>query len=236
MKLRKKAAVAVAVGAMAALGVSLVTGPAAHADVTAPDPIEFSGGPDGNVQNCDEIDPAGDSDLLSGVTVTLVDVDEDGDEDLDGIEVEVAEGTTVTAVAVKGGNAYNLYIFNPAVAGPETIVGLASPDNESGTPAGVSHYVICGGDTPPDPCLEEETVDAQDLAGAVAQGGPTEPCPSDTPTPSESASASASASLPVTGTTLTAGTMTGIVGAGIALIAAGAALMFLRRRRATAGQ
>jgi hypothetical protein len=241
MKLRKKAAVAVAVGAMAAIGVSLVTSSAAHAEVTAPDPILVSSE---NVKNCGEFDPAGDLDLLAddedasgnGVTVTLVDVDNDGDTDLDGIEVEVAAGTFVTAIAVKGGNAYNVYIFDPAVQGLETIVGLASPDNASETPAGVSHYVICGGQGEPDDECDEAEADGLYGVAAVARDGEPDECVTPSPSTSASASASASGSLPVTGTTLTAGTMTGIIGAGIALIAAGAALVFLRRRRATAGE
>jgi hypothetical protein len=70
------------------------------------------------------------------------------------LDVHINDGFTVTAIIVKGGKDSNVYFFDPFVPGPADFVGLVAPNNASGGPAGISHWLVCGfddnGPPPPD--------------------------------------------------------------------------------------
>lgn len=60
----------------------------------------------------------------------------------DGTYIDITahpSGFVITGVVVKGGNAYNVY---PAL-GPMPWLDLHSPLNDSGAPAGISHWFVC---------------------------------------------------------------------------------------------
>lgn len=63
----------------------------------------------------------------------------------------------VGAVIVKGGNASNVYTYNPGVS---TDAGLVSPVNASGGPAGLSNLTFCFVECPPTPELKYIAVKA----------------------------------------------------------------------------
>jgi len=81
-----------------------------------------------------------------------VDAGNIGPDSFPGIDVTVTGGTyvawtadpgiTVSAVIVKGGDAANVYAYNPPPATGDS--GLASPPNASGGPAGLSNLTFCG--------------------------------------------------------------------------------------------
>jgi hypothetical protein len=87
----------------------------------------------------------------------------------DGQTVDFESNLGVDAVFVKGGDAGNLYVYDPAETSDD---GLHAPANASGKWAGLSHISFCFNEAP------------------------TSQSPSPTPTPEESQPASASASVP----------------------------------------
>lgn len=141
----RKRLAAVVVGAAGVIALSLGAATAAYAEpVDLPDPILVVG----NATDCDDVDPEGDEDLLTSGggpnnatgpagSGTIVDGDE--------LDVSIEAGFSVTAIVVKGSNEYNLYLFDPAVAGPADFEGLVAPiAGGSGDPANISHWFVCG--------------------------------------------------------------------------------------------
>jgi LPXTG-motif cell wall-anchored protein len=134
--------------------------------------------------------------------------------------IDVLDHTGVTAVVVKGGDAYNVYLAD-ALSGGWT--GLHSPLNPNGKPAQISHWFACGGTTEQPPPTKEQP-------------------PTSTVTSTTSSSAATPATAVTTSTAAAAGSRelasTGfgsawLLGLGSALVAGGAAvLLVLRRRRA----
>jgi hypothetical protein len=63
----------------------------------------------------------------------------------DGVYLDITAvpaGQTVTGVVVKGGPAYNVYL--PGALGALPWLDLHAPLNASGSPAGISHWYVCG--------------------------------------------------------------------------------------------
>jgi len=193
----------VALGALA-LATVLFTATTAQAQAgPAPDPSPVGE----NVNSCDDVPPAGDSELFGGGSGagTVTDTEGSGTS-ADGIHLDVTinAGFTATAIVVKGGSGANVYT-GPFV-GATTITGMVAPNNGSGGPAGLSHWIVCGTKTP--------------------GNTPTTETPVTTTEPPTSSSADPGG-MPVTGSSLT-----GLIISGAALIVVGAGLLlFLRRRR-----
>ncbi|MEU0880311.1 LPXTG cell wall anchor domain-containing protein [Lentzea sp. NPDC005914] len=144
----------------------------------------------------------------------------------DDVYIDVLDHTGITAVVVKGGDAYNVYL---ASALSEGWTDLHSPLNPNGKPAGISHWFACGELTGEQPPTEEVP--------------PTKEQP---PTETVTSTPSSSATTPATSVTTSPAAPAGaeelastgfgsawLLGVGAALVAAGAAvLLVLRRRRA----
>jgi LPXTG-motif cell wall-anchored protein len=136
--------------------------------------------------------------------------------------IDVLDHTGITAVVVKGGDAYNVYL-DSALTGGWT--GLHSPLNPNDKPAQISHWFACGGTAEQPPPTKEQppatTVTSTTSSSAAS--------PATSVTTSTSAAAAA-------GSRELASTGFGsawLLGLGSALLAAGAAvLLVLRRRRA----
>jgi len=158
---------------------------------------------------------------LPGKTIASADVKAS----VDGSDtyIDVLDHTGITAVVVKGGDAYNVYLDSALTAG---WTGLHSPLNPNGKPAQISHWFACGGTTEQPPPTKEQP-------------------PTSTAT-STTTSATSSAATPATSVTTSTAAAAGsrelastgfgsawLLGLGSALLAAGAAvLLVLRRRRA----
>lgn len=82
----------------------------------------------------------------------------------------------IYAVIVKGGDAFNLYQYDPSVRGDTDLV---SPDNPSGNPADVSHVsiVICPDCFPPQPPTPTPTPEPTATPTPVPCPPPCPPCP-----------------------------------------------------------
>lgn len=144
----------------------------------------------------------------------------------DKVYIDVLDHTGITAVVVKGGSQYNVYLASALTDG---WTDLHSPLNSSGKPAEISHWFACGEPTGEQPPGEEQP--------------PNEEQP---PTSTVTSPASSSATAPATTVTTSSAAPAGaeelastgfgsawLVGLGAALLAAGAAvLLVLRRRRA----
>ncbi|HEX8868077.1 MAG TPA: LPXTG cell wall anchor domain-containing protein [Lentzea sp.] len=144
----------------------------------------------------------------------------------------VQAGVTVTGVVVKGGDAFNVYLA--AKLGPLPWNKLRSPDNNGGNIPTISHWYACGVE-------EGQTSSSSSSSSTTSSSTVTH---SSTPSSSETSTPSSS-SVAVTTTTTAAAApgdedlaSTGfgsawLLGLGAALVAAGAAvLLVLRRRRA----
>ncbi|MGW4212964.1 LPXTG cell wall anchor domain-containing protein [Lentzea sp. NPDC004789] len=154
---------------------------------------------------------------LPGTTIASADVKAS----VDGSDtyIDVLDHTGVTAVVVKGGDAYNVYLASALTAG---WTGLHSPLNPNGKPAQISHWFACGGTTEQPPPTKEQPP-------TTTVTSTTSSSPATSVTTSTSAPAKAGAQeLASTGFG-----SAWLLGLGSALVAGGAAvLLVLRRRRA----
>ncbi|MET9626752.1 LPXTG cell wall anchor domain-containing protein [Lentzea sp. NPDC006480] len=143
----------------------------------------------------------------------------------------IPSGVTITGVVVKGGDAYNVYLADKLGALPWN--DLRSPFNNGGQIPGISHWYACGVDKEQTSSSSSSTTSSSTVTH------------SSTPSSSETTTPSSSEVVTTTTTTTTvaapvdedlASTGFGsawLVGLGAALLAAGAAvLLVLRRRRA----
>ncbi|MET8759585.1 LPXTG cell wall anchor domain-containing protein [Lentzea sp. NPDC004782] len=135
--------------------------------------------------------------------------------------IDVLDHTGITAVVVKGGDAYNVYLAD-ALSGGWT--GLHSPLNPNGKPAQISHWFACGGTTEQPPPTKEQPPTTTTATSTTSSAAAT-PATSVT---TSTAAAAGSRELASTGFG-----SAWLLGLGSALLAAGAAvLLVLRRRRA----
>lgn len=160
--------------------------------------------------------------------------------------IDVTGGTGITAVVVKGGSAYNTYLA-PALGGFPWL-DLHSPLNASGKPAEISHWFACG--TPPTttttttPTTETTTTtETTSTTTTTTTAGTT----TTEPTTTTTTPASSTATTTVTTTTAALVVVTEpddlastgfgspwLLGLGAVLVAAGAVLLLVLRRRKTA--
>jgi LPXTG-motif cell wall-anchored protein len=138
-------------------------------------------------------------------------------------------GVTVTGVVVKGSDAFNVYLANKL--GPLPWTNLRSPDNNGGNIPGISHWYACGVVTEQPPGEEKPPNEQQPPKGE--QPPARTETSSSTTTPATSVSTSAPAAAGAQELASTGFGSAWLVGLGAALLAAGAAvLLVLRRRRA----
>jgi LPXTG-motif cell wall-anchored protein len=141
----------------------------------------------------------------------------------------VDAGVTVTGVVVKGGDAFNVYLA--AKLGPLPWNKLRSPDNNGGNIPTISHWYACG-------VKKDQTSSSSATSSSSSTSSSTVTHSS---TPSSSATSS-SAVVATTTTTAAAGAATDVLattgfgsawlaGLGVALLAAGAAVLLVLRRR-----
>ncbi|MDT7787356.1 MAG: hypothetical protein QOF58_5775 [Pseudonocardiales bacterium] len=159
---------------------------------------------------------------LPGKTIAPADIKVEADK----VYIDVLDHTGITAVVVKGGDAYNVYLASALTDG---WTDLHSPLNPNDKPADISHWFACGEPAGEQPPTKEEP--------------PTKEQP---PTSTVTSPASSSATTPATTVTTSPNAPGGsgelastgfgsawLLGLGAALVGAGAAvLMVLRRRRA----
>jgi LPXTG-motif cell wall-anchored protein len=137
----------------------------------------------------------------------------------------VQAGVTVTGVVVKGSDAFNVYLA--AKLGPLPWNKLRSPDNNGGNIPTISHWYACGIVTEQPPNQEPPKEEQPPSSSSAPSSSSTATAPTSTST-SAVAVAGASDQLASTGFG-----SAWLVGLGAALLAAGAAvLLVLRRRRA----
>jgi LPXTG-motif cell wall-anchored protein len=169
---------------------------------------------------------------VGGLTGTVIATDKitfTGGKDKPDVDISaVAPGVTVTGVVVKGGDAYNIYL----AAGLGATLpwnDLRSPFNNGGNIPTISHWYACG------------TVTVAEQPPGHGQPPKQEQPPTTTVTSPASSSSTAAPSTSVTTSPAAAAgelASTGfgsawLLGLGAALVAAGAAvLLVLRRRRA----
>ena len=63
------------------------------------------------------------------------------------VDVTINEGFTASGIVVKGGP--NTYVYDGPFVGEVTIEDLRSPNNEAGNIPEISHWFVCGMETPP---------------------------------------------------------------------------------------
>lgn len=81
-------------------------------------------------------------------------------------------------LVVKGGNGYNEYPL------PDSGVEYFTPNNASGGPADVSHWIVCKGQTPtPDPSPEPSVTPEPEVPPVVTPGPEPTPTPTYAPEP-----------------------------------------------------
>ncbi|KJK51829.1 hypothetical protein UK23_05450 [Lentzea aerocolonigenes] len=135
-------------------------------------------------------------------------------------------GTTVTGVVVKGSDAFNVYLA--AKLGPLPWEKLRSPDNNGGNIPGISHWYACGIVTEQPPGEEQPPKEEQPPTSTV-----TSPASSSATTPATTVTTSPNAPGGSEELASTGFGSAWLLGVGATLVAAGAAvLMVLRRRRA----
>jgi LPXTG-motif cell wall-anchored protein len=139
----------------------------------------------------------------------------------------VDAGVTVTGVVVKGGDAFNVYLA--AKLGPLPWNKLRSPDNNGGNIPTISHWYACG-------VKKDQTSSSSPSSSSTSSSTVTH-----SSTPSSSAPSSSEV-VATTTTTAAAGAATDnlaatgfgsawLAGLGAALLAAGAAVLLVLRRR-----
>jgi len=174
---------------------------------------------DGNAVTCLDAGLAG-TDITASVTHT-----DDGKY----IDITaVPAGKSVTGVVVKGGNAYNVYL--PGALGALPWLDLHAPLNGSEGPAGLSHYYICGVDSPP-PSSPPVTTPPATTSTTPASVAPTTAAASPSTSVKAVKNAKPPAVLPKTGSGMSLGTGLAI---SLGLLLGGAALMFGSGRLAVA--
>jgi LPXTG-motif cell wall-anchored protein len=134
-------------------------------------------------------------------------------------------GYTITGVVVKGGPGYIVYgPFGPS-ANYIQVTNLLPPVNPGEQNPKISHWFVCG--TGPSTSPSPSGSESPGPSGSVSPG-PSGSTTVGTPSPATSTDPGR---LPTTGMALT-----GIIAAGVALVAGGTALLFVRRRRTAAGE
>jgi LPXTG-motif cell wall-anchored protein len=164
---------------------------------------------------------------LPGKTIESADVKAEVDGDK--INIDVLDHTGITAVVVKGGDAYNVYLAS-ALSGGWT--DLHSPLNPNGKPAQISHWFACGEQTTtstsPTSTTKTTTSSASTTTTTTTTATSAQSSTVATTTTTNAAAASVDNNLASTGFG-----SAWLIGVGAALVAAGAAvLLVLRRRRA----
>ena len=134
----------------------------------------------------------------------------------------VPDGTTLTGVVVKGGNAYNVYVGDQRTE-------LHAPLNASGKPAQISHWFACG--TAASPTSPPPSPTTPPPTPTTPPPSPTTPPPTVSPAPTTPGIAPiapppAGGALPVTGSNVLP-----ITGLGLALVLAGIAVLLEPRMR-----
>lgn len=202
----------------------------------------------GNVKTCDGAS-------LSGSKVDVTSTEDDTYIDI----TAVPDDVTISGVVVKGGPGYNIYL--PGSLGALPWTGLHAPLVPSDKPGGISHWFACGTTsttttTTKTPCETTTTTEETTTTTSATETTTTDDTTSSTSTSGTTSGTTSSA--PSTGVTTTTGgavvttSLTGgdttpqgglaytgfargwLVPAGVALLAVGATLLFLVRRRATA--
>ncbi len=144
----------------------------------------------------------------------------------DDVYIDVLDHTGITAVVVKGGDAYNVYLAS-ALSGGWT--DLHSPLNPNGKPAGISHWFACGEPTGEQPPGEQQPPKEEQPPTTTVTSSPS----SSSTTPAATVTTSPAAPAGAQELASTGFGSAWLLGLGAALVAAGAAvLMVLRRRRA----
>jgi LPXTG-motif cell wall-anchored protein len=159
--------------------------------------------------------------------------------------INVTDGTGITAIVVKGGSAYNTYLSSALGAFPW--LKLHSPLNASGKPAEISHWFACG--TPPTTTTTTTTTTEPTTTTETTSSTTTTTTAGTTTTEPTTTTTPASSTATTTATTTTAALVavsnpddlasTGfgspwLLGLGAVLVAAGAVLLLVLRRRKTA--
>lgn len=193
---------AVAFAAAGAVGFTLLTTGVANA-APAPEPRLV----EGNVATCVQAGLEGEI-ILQGETGSATSEAGTGTVTGKTLDVTINAGFTATGIVVKGGP--NANVYGGPFVGPTEVEGMVAPTNASGEPAGISHWFVCGSETPSSP------------PPSSPETPPTTP---ETP-PSSSPPAVSGGGLPVTGAAATTMALTGL-----ALVGGGAALLWFRRRR-----
>ncbi|WP_112284326.1 hypothetical protein [Prauserella muralis] len=208
----------------------------------------------GNATECDDLGVGG-GDELSKEDLTFATRNNDDGEPTYLDITAVDAGVTVTAIVIKGSNAYNVYVPGEkgmAEAPPHpTWLDLHSPLNSSGKPAAISHWFVCG-----EKDDETTTTTTTDTSTSETTTTTSETSETSTTETTSSGETSTSGSSPVTTTTSGAGGVvtttseagvspagdsddlasTGfssgwLVGLGALLLAGGGALVLLSRMR-----
>jgi LPXTG-motif cell wall-anchored protein len=165
---------------------------------------------------------------LTGTSIVPEEFEFTGGEDKQDLDITgVPEGIKITGVVVKGAEAYNVYLAGKL--GPLPWNDLRSPDKKDNVP-NISHWYACG--------VEEQTSSSSSSSSSSSTSSSTvthssTPSSSETTTPSSSTTTTAAAGPATDNLASTGFGSAWLVGLGAVLLAAGAAvLLVLRRRRA----
>jgi LPXTG-motif cell wall-anchored protein len=196
--------------AVAAAGFTmLATGVANAAPAPAPRLVE------GNVASCEQAELEGSIILGGGDTSGSASSEAGTGTVTDGLTLDVTlnAGFTATGIVVKGGTDANVY--DGPFVGPTEVEGMIAPLTGGGQQAEISHWFVCGFETPPTtppttPPPGENGDDGED--GENGEGGDD--------------GEDDNGSLPVTGMQVG-----GLVALGAGLLAAGIVMLAVRRRR-----
>ena len=158
---------------------------------------------------------------LPGNTIEPADIKAEADK----VYIDVLDHAGITAVVVKGGSQYNVYLAKDLAGG---WTDLHSPLNASGKPADISHWFACGGPDTEQPPKEQPPNEEQPTSTVTSPPSSTSSAAPATTVTTSAPAAAGAAELASTGFG-----SAWLVGLGAALLAAGAAvLLVLRRRRA----
>jgi LPXTG-motif cell wall-anchored protein len=209
---------AVAFAAAGAVGFMLLTPGVANAD-PAPAPRLVLG----NVATCEQADLEGEI-ILGGEEGSATSPAGTGTVTDKTLDVTINAGFTATGIVVKGGP--NANVYDGPFVGPTEVEGMVAPTTASGEPAGISHWFVCGFETPSTPSPTPTTESPTPTPTTPPPSESVPPSGSTPPPGSVSPTAPGGPGLPVTGAAATTMALTGL-----GLIGGGVALVWLRRRR-----
>jgi hypothetical protein len=142
------------------------------------------------------------------------------------LDVTINSGYTATGIVVKGGP--DTYVYDGPFVGPVTI-DMRAPDNKGGKIPKISHWFVCGMETPPTtaPPTTAPPTTAPPTTAPPTTAPPTTAAPTTVP-----AETTPPVIPPPSPTLPTTGARTGLmIGSAIAVIGSGLALILIVRRR-----